>query len=106
MESLIQHTLVKPKPLIKNNNCILLPRTQPLICVGHSVHYWVYCAINKGDFLRMRFVVDTHLPQFEALAYDLPHFDALTRVVILVSAAFIFQSGLLRSDILCEAFIF
>ena len=55
VESLIQHTLVKPKPLIKNNNCILLPQMQPLICVGHSVHYWVYCAINKGDFLRMRF---------------------------------------------------
>ena len=24
-------------------------------------------------------VVDTHLPRFEALAYVLPHFDALTR---------------------------
>ena len=37
-------------------------------------------------------VVDTHLPQFEALAYVLPHFDALTHVVILVSSAFIFQT--------------
>ena len=46
------------------------------------------------------------MPRFEALAYDLPHFDALTHVVILVSAAFIFQSGLLRSDILRKAFIF
>ena len=36
-------------------------------------------------------VVDTHLPRFEALAYVLPHFDALTHVVILVSSAFIFQ---------------
>ena len=39
------------------------------------------------------------MPRFEALAYDLPHFDAITHVVILVSAALIFQSGLLRSDI-------
>ena len=36
-------------------------------------------------------VVDTHLPRIEALAYVLPHFDALTYVVILVSSAFIFQ---------------
>ena len=38
------------------------------------------------------FVVDTHLPLFEALAYVLPHFDALTHVVIRVSSAFIFQT--------------
>ena len=37
-------------------------------------------------------VVDTHLPQFEALAYVLPHFDALTHLVIRVSSAFIFQT--------------
>ena len=37
-------------------------------------------------------VVDTHLPRFEALAYVLPHFDALTHVVIRVSSAFIFQT--------------
>ena len=68
-------------------------RTQPLICVGCSVHYWVSCAINKGGFFEIAFVVvvDTHLPRFEALAYVLPHFDALTHVVILVSSAFIFQ---------------
>ena len=29
-------------------------------------------------------VVDTHFPRFEALAYVLPHFDALTHVVILL----------------------
>ena len=61
--------------------------TQPLICVGCSVHYWVSCAINKGGF----FVVDTHLPRFEPLAYVLPHFDALIHVAIRVSSAFIFQ---------------
>ena len=68
-------------------------RTQPLICVGCSVHYWVTCAINKGGFLEIAFsfVVDTHLPRFEALAYVLPHFDALAHVVILVSSVFIFQ---------------
>ena len=37
------------------------------------------------------FVADTRLPRFEALAYVLPHFDALTHVVILASSAFIFQ---------------
>ena len=52
------------------------------------------CAINKGGFLEIAFVivVDTHLPRFEALAYVLPHFDALTHVVIRVSSAFIFQT--------------
>ena len=60
---------------------------------------------NPGNEVGI-FVVDTHLPRFEALAYDLPHFDALTHVLILVSAAFIFRSGLLRSDILRKGFIF
>ena len=53
------------------------------------------CAINKGGFFEIAFVlvvVDTHLPRFEALAYVLPHFDALTHVVIRVSWAFIFQT--------------
>ena len=74
--------------------CALVPRTQPLICVGCFVHYWVSCAINKGGFIEIAFVVvvDTHLPRFEALAYVLPHFDALTHVVIRVSSVFIFQT--------------
>ena len=57
---------------------------QLLICVGCSVHY---CA-----FLEIAFVVDLNLPRFEALAYVLPHFDALTGLVIRVSSAFIFQT--------------
>ena len=36
--------------------------------------------------------VDSHLPRFDALAYVLPHIDALTHVVIRVSSAFIFQT--------------
>ena len=72
--------------------CVRGTRTQPLICVGCSVHYWVSCAINKGGFFETAFVVDTHLPRFEALAYVLPHFDALTHVVIRVFSAFIFQT--------------
>ena len=74
--------------------CVRGMRTQPLICVGCSVHYWVSCAINKGGLFEIAFVVviDTHLPRFEALAYALPHFDALTHVVIRVSSAFIFQT--------------
>ena len=50
------------------------------------------CKINKGGFFETAFVVDTHLPRFEALAYVLPHFDALTHVVIFVFSAFIFQT--------------
>ena len=51
------------------------------------------CAINKGGSFEIAFVfVDTHLPRFEALAYVLPHFDALTHLVIRVSSAFIFQT--------------
>ena len=63
--------------------CVRGTRTQPLICVGCPVQ------LIREIFWDLIFVVDTHLPRFEALAYDL----------ILVSAAFIFQSGLLRSDI-------
>ena len=51
---------------------------------------WVSCALL--GFVEIAFVVDTHLPRFEALAYVLPHFDALTHVVIRVSSAFIFQT--------------
>ena len=45
-------------------------------------------------FLRLHsfVVVDTHLPRFEVLAYILPHFDALTHVVIRVPSTFIFQT--------------
>ena len=54
----------------------------------------MFCAIIKGGFFDITFVVvvDTHLPRFEAPAYVLPHFDALTHVVIPVSSAFIFQT--------------
>ena len=50
--------------------------------------------LNKGGFFEIAFVVvvDTHLSRFEALALVLPHFDALTRLVICVSSAFIFQT--------------
>ena len=71
--------------------CVRGTRTQPLICVGCSVHYLVSCTINKGFFFLDCIFVDTHLPRFEALVYVLPHFDALTDMVILVSSAFIFQ---------------
>ena len=78
------------------NYCVRGTRTQPQICVWFSVQYWVPCAIYKGGFFEIAFVVvivvDTHLPRFEALACVLPHFDALTHVVIRVSSAFIFQT--------------
>ena len=52
------------------------------------------CANNKGGFFEIAFVVvvGTHLHRFEALAYILPHFDALTLVVIRLSSVFIFQT--------------
>ena len=81
--------------LVIHHFCLRGTRTQPLICVGCSVHYWVSCAINKGGCLEIVFVVvvvDTHLPRFEVLAYVLPHLDALTHLVIRVSSAFIFQT--------------
>ena len=79
---------------ILRDNCVRGTRAQPLICVGGSVHYVVSCAINKGGFFEIAFVVvvDTHLPRFEALAYVLPHFDELTHVVIRASSAFIIQA--------------
>ena len=55
----------------------------------------MFCAINTGSFFEIAsivVVIDTHLPRFEALAYVLPHFNALTNVVIRVSSAFIFQT--------------
>ena len=60
------------------NNCVRGTRTQLLICVGCSVHYWVPCAINKGGFFEIAFVVvvDTHLPRFEELAYDCSRGDS------------------------------
>ena len=73
-----------------HTDCVRRTRTQPLICVGCSVHHWVPCSIYKGGFFEISFVVDTHLPCFEAIAYVLPHFDALTHVVVRVSLAFIF----------------
>ena len=80
-------------------NCSLLRSRYSnvtLICVGCSVHYWMFCAINKGGCFEIAFVVvvvvDTRLPRFEALAYVLSHFDALTHLVIRVSSVFIFQT--------------
>ena len=58
------------------------------------MHYWVPCANNEGGFFKIAFVfvVDTHLPRFEALAHVLPHFDEPTHVVIRASSAFIIQA--------------
>ena len=35
-------------------NCVRGAKTQPLICVGCSVHYWVSCAINSRRRLNFR----------------------------------------------------
>ena len=41
--------------------CVRSTRTQPLICVGCSLHYWVSCAINKGGFFKIAFLSSTHI---------------------------------------------
>ena len=50
--------------------------------------------LMREVFSRYAFVVvvDAHLPRFETLAYVLPHFDALTNLVIRAYSAFIFQT--------------
>ena len=35
--------------------CVRGTWTQPVICVGCSVHYWVSCAISKGGFFEIAF---------------------------------------------------
>ena len=74
-----------------SDDCVRGTRTQPLICVGCSVHYWVSCAINKGGFFEIAFSSSTHI----CLAVR------LTRVVIFVSSAFIFQ----RFSVCYSAFV-
>ena len=91
---------------ISASDCVQGTRTQPLICVGRSVHYWVPCTINKEGFCEIAFVVvvDTHLPCFKALAYVLPHFDQLPVTHVLIRASSSVCWGLLFC--LCKAFIF
>ena len=76
-----------------NDFCVRGTIKQPLICVGCSVHYWVSCFINQRAFFRDCIRRRRRRRQtFASLAYVLPHFDALTHVVIRVSSAFIFQT--------------
>ena len=56
------------------------------------MHCWASCAINKRGFFSLHVSTHVHLLRFEALAYVLRHFDALTHMVIRVSSAFIFQT--------------
>ena len=51
--------------------CVRGTRTRPLISVRSPV-----------QLIGQIFCVDTHLPRFEELAYILPHFDAVTCLVI------------------------
>ena len=46
----------------KTYYCVPGTRTQPLICVGCSVPYWVSCAVNKGGFFEIAFSLSsTHI---------------------------------------------
>ena len=63
------------------------------LSVFHVTLISVGCPVQLiREVFRDCICVDTHLPRFEALAYVLPHIDALTHVVIRVSSAFIFQT--------------
>ena len=87
--------------MIINDYCVRGTRTQPLICVGWSVHYWVTCAINKGGFFEIAFsfvVFDTHLPRFEAPA--LPRCEARRRHLIMTCDIF-GTTGQTNTLILC-----
>ena len=60
-------------------------------------------------FFRDCIFVETHLPHHEAIAYVLPHFDALTRMMIHVSSAFIFAICLLKAYVsicVCQGFVY
>ena len=55
--------------------CVPFTRTQPLISVGCSVHYWVSCAINNRGFLRLHLCRNT----FASLWGACLHFALLWR---------------------------
>ena len=54
--SYFDRNVKRKKLLVQKNNCVRDTRTQPLIYVGCCVHYWVSCAINKGEFFEIAFV--------------------------------------------------
>ena len=63
---------------------------------------------SKWGFFRDHICVDTHLPRYEAIAYILPHFHALTHTVIHVPSAFIFAVCLRKAYIsicVCQGFV-
>ena len=61
-----------------------------LVFVACSVHYWVSCAIKKRVFLRLHLFRHTFTSFWDTCSF-LPHFDALSHVVIHVSSA-LFQT--------------
>ena len=63
---------------LQDFDCVRGTRTQPLISVRCSVQL-------ISEIFWDCICVETHLSRYEALAYVLPHFDALTHVVIRVS---------------------
>ena len=60
-------------------------RIYSLACSGYENanpnFCWGSCATDRQDFEDC-ICVDTHLPRFEELAYILPHFNAVTYLVI------------------------
>ena len=77
---------------VSSHICVRGTKTQSLISVGCSMHYWVSCAIYKRGFLRLHLCRHTFASLWGA-AYVLPQFDTLTHVVIRMSRrSFIFQT--------------
>ena len=59
----------------KGSNCVRSTRTKPLISVG--------CPLQSiGKIFWDCICVNTHLPRFDTLAYIVPHFNALTHMVV------------------------
>ena len=83
-------------------NCVRGMRTQLLICVGWSVQL-------IREVFRDCICVDTHLPRYKAIAYVLPHCDALTHMVSHVSSALIYGICLRKAYIsvcVCQGFVY
>ena len=62
--ALVESVSVPELLILSSCYCVQGTRTQPLICVGWSVHYWVACAINKVFFFKFHFrssLLSTHI---------------------------------------------
>ena len=85
----------------KGSNCVRSTRTKPLISVGSPLQ-------SVGVIFWDCICVNTHLPRFDTLAYIVPHFNALTHVVVPVFSSFshLFLDCLRKVLFLCCLIVF